>query len=99
MHLKIFILSAKYGLVDLNEEIKPYDKTLNNMNSKEIKEWANKVVNQLNKITNLENDEFIFLAGDKYRKYLTHNLKNYKIPLKGLGIGKQLQYLKEKRYK
>ena len=34
---KIFILSAKHGLLSLSQEIKPYDKTLNNMQSNEIK--------------------------------------------------------------
>ena len=92
---KIFILSAKYGLLNLDEEIEPYNKTLNEMTSDEIKEWANSVLNKLNKITDLNNDEFIFLAGDKYRKYLISHINNYKIPLKGLGIGKQLKYLKE----
>ncbi len=68
---------------------------LNNMNSNEIEEWANSVLNELSKISNLKEDEFIFLAGDKYRKYLISHMNNYKIPLKGLGIGKQLRYLKE----
>ena len=93
---KIFILSAKYGLIRLDEEIEPYDKTLNEMKSLEIKQWANNVLKQLRHITNLENDEFIFLAGNNYRKYLIPYIKNYKVPMKGLGIGKQLQYLKDK---
>ena len=92
---KIFILSAKYGLLNLDEEIEPYNKTLNEMNSNEIKEWANSVLNELSKVSNIKEDEFIFLAGDKYRKYLISHMNNYKIPLKGLGIGKQLKYLKE----
>ncbi|HIH25724.1 hypothetical protein J4476_03395 [Candidatus Woesearchaeota archaeon] len=92
----IFILSAKYGLVSLDDIIDPYDMTLNNMNSKEIKLWADNVLVKLSKIADLKNDEFIFLAGDNYRKYLISSINNYKIPLKGLGIGKQLHYLKEK---
>ena len=38
-------------------------------------------------------DNYIFLAGETYRKYLIEHLKNYQIPMKGMGIGKQLQYL------
>ena len=90
---KIFILSAKYGLLRLNEEIEPYDKTLNKMRSKEIKEWANYVLNQLKKSNDLENDEFIFLAGYNYRKFLLTHIKHYNIPMQGLRIGKQLQWL------
>lgn len=37
---KIFILSAKYGLIDSDDEIEPYDETLNTKSKKEIREWA-----------------------------------------------------------
>lgn len=93
---KIFILSAKYGLLRLNDEIEPYDKTLNKMRSNEIKEWANHVLNQLKKSTDLENDKFIFLAGENYRKFLLPYLKHYKIPMLGLSFGKQLKWLSER---
>jgi len=92
---KIFILSAKYGLLDLDEEIEPYNLTLNKIKDEEIQDWANKVLDQLKGKTDLQEDEFIFLAGENYRKYLLPRIKNYKIPLKGLGIGKQLKFLKE----
>jgi hypothetical protein len=92
---KIFILSAKYGLLDLEQEIEPYDLTLNNLKKEEINSWANKVLDNL-KEEDLNNDEFIFLAGEKYRRFLIPKIENYKIPLKGLGIGKQLKFLKNK---
>ncbi|WP_048171255.1 DUF6884 domain-containing protein [Methanosarcina siciliae] len=91
---KVFILSAKYGLIDLEREIEPYDKTLNNMPSEEIKKWADCVIGQLKKEANPEEDEFIFLAGEKYRKYLLPHISKYQIPLEGMKIGEQLQYLK-----
>jgi len=93
---KIFILSAEYGLLDLNREIEPYDKTLNKMSSNEIKEWANSLLKQLQKVSDLDKDEFVFLAGNNYRKFLLPHIKNYKIPMFGLGIGKQLKWLTEK---
>lgn len=93
---KIFILSAKYGLLDLGAEIEPYDETLNNMTEKEIKLWADKVLAELRKVADLEKNEIIFLAGEKYRKYLIPHVTHYKVPLEGLGIGKQLKFLKEK---
>ena len=89
----IFILSAKYGLLRIDDEIEPYDQTLNKMCSNEIKEWANNVLNQLKKTTDLENDEFVFLAGNNYRKFLLPHIKHYNIPMQGLSIGKQLQWL------
>jgi hypothetical protein len=67
---EIYILSAEHELLDLNQEIEPYEKTLNKMLVKEIKEWAARVIEQLKKKVDLQEDEFIFLAGEKYRKYL-----------------------------
>jgi hypothetical protein len=92
----IYILSAKHGLLDLEQVIGPYEQTLNTMRSKEVKEWASKVLNQLNEVADLKRDEFIFLAGQKYRRYLVPHIANYKIPLEKLSIGKQLKYLKQK---
>jgi hypothetical protein len=80
----------------LDEEIEPYDKTLNKMRSNEIKEWANSVLNQLKKSTDIENDEFVFLAGNNYRKFLLPHFKHFKIPMLGLSIGKQLQWLSKR---
>lgn len=90
----IFILSAQYGLLALDDEVEPYDVTLNNMPAEERKTWTKGVLKQLNNKFDLENDHFVILAGDRYRQYLIKNLKSFEIPLKGLRIGKQLQYLK-----
>ena len=44
---RIFILSAKYGLVDLKQEIDPYDLTLNTMGVAERREWSRRVLSEL----------------------------------------------------
>jgi hypothetical protein len=90
----IFILSAKYGLLDLDTKIAPYNITLNNMSTNQRKTWAQGVVRQLGSCTDLQKDHFIFLAGQNYRKYLTPHIASCEIPLEGLPIGKQLQHLK-----
>jgi len=92
---KILILSAKYGLLGLDKKIEPYNITLNKMPATEIKKWANSVIGQLRKASDLDKDKFIFLAGNNYRKYLLPYISNYRIPMKGLGIGKQLKFLKD----
>jgi hypothetical protein len=92
----IYILSAKYGLLDLETEIEPYDVTLNNMSAGELKTtWAEKVFKQLSEQTDIKRDHFILLAGMKYRKYLTPHFRSFEVPLEGMPIGKQLQYLSE----
>ena len=93
---KIYILSALHGLLELDDEINPYNKTLNKMKKIEKQQWSNKVLNQLKqKNLDLVNDEFIILAGKNYREYLVNEIKNYKIPMEGLGIGEQLSFLKK----
>lgn len=89
----IFILSAKYGLLSLDTEIEPYDITLSNLPMAEVRAWAQKVVSQLRLSTDLEKDHFIFLAGQKYRKFIIPHLVSYEAPLEGMRIGKQLQWL------
>ena len=88
---KIFILSAKYHLLDPEAIVEDYNKTLNTFSAADRKEWANVV---------LEQDEIIFLAGKKYwqeiiesgkvkkyeRPYLDNNLK---------GIGYILKFLND----
>lgn len=90
----IYILSAKYGLVSLNRNLEPYNETLNTKRNIAIRTWAEKVLRQLKAKSDLERDEFILLAGERYRRHLMPALKHFKIPLQGLGLGKQLQFLK-----
>jgi len=91
-----YILSAKYGLLNKNTIISPYDVTLVKMNTEERKKWADRVGEELlSEFTN--QTEIYFFAGEKYRQYLIPILENsgFKchVPLKGMQIGEQLQYL------
>ena len=65
------------------------------MKASEVKRWADKVLGQLSRVCSIDETEFVFLAGQNYRKYLIPHMKNVQIPLEGLPIGKQLQKLKE----
>jgi hypothetical protein len=90
----IFILSAKYGLVDLEQRLEPYNDTLNTKRDAEIRHWAQGVLQQLQLKIDFERDIVIFLAGEKYRRYLVSQIKHTEIPMFGLSIGRQLQFLK-----
>jgi len=93
---RIFILSAKYGLIEPDQIIKPYNLSLNTMSSQKIQEWANRVNRQLKaKDINFASDRAIFLAGARYRRHLAPLFTSYKVPMEGLSIGKQLRYLKK----
>lgn len=95
---KWFILSAKYGLVEPREVIKPYDVTLKNMSAGERKAWADRVFSELKPYLN-KNDKVVMLAGVIYRKDLIKKIEDFgceiKIPLKGLRIGEQVSWLKK----
>lgn len=91
----IFILSAKHGLLDLGREIEPYDSTLNNISTAEIRTWSADVVARLRERADLCQDRFIFLAGDRYRRFIIPHLRFVEIPMEGLRQGEQLQFLKK----
>jgi hypothetical protein len=92
----IVILSAKYYVIPLDKIIAPYDKTLLNMPKDEANEWGVKVLSILADKYNLEEDKFIILAGEKYRKYITPQMNHWIAPLKGLRIGQQLAWYVKK---
>lgn len=81
---KIYILSAKHGLVDENTIIEPYDETLMRKNVGEKEEWSRNVIKTLAAASNLDNDEYVILAGKVYYERLLPSLKNYRIPLEGV---------------
>lgn len=92
---KIFILSAKHGLVHLDQELEPYDVTLNNKTAEERKQWSKLVIDELKKEANLDEDNFIILAGKDYCEYLLKDIKNYSLPFKHLRHGEQHKWLND----
>ena len=93
---EILILSAKYGVLHLDDIISPYNKTLNTMCEKDKKAWAYKCYKQLVDNGYNLNDEYMFLCGENYRKYLMQKLPNSTCPTKGLQLGEQLQFFKKR---
>lgn len=69
---KIYIMSAKYGLLSTETIISPYQQTLLKMNKHQRKRWSYELLQDLKKTTDLFNDTFIILGGGKiYRIYLS----------------------------
>lgn len=90
-----FILSAKYGLLNKEEIIEPYDVTLNNMKISDRREWSDLVLKQIDEL-GLKIKEIDFYAGLKYREFLIPHLEQKgircNVPLQGKSIGQQLQF-------
>lgn len=99
-HTEVFVLSARHGLVGLEEELDPYDFTMSDypdVNARAL--WGRRVVADLahrigppSKVT--------VLAGERYAKWLRGPMAAVRVwpeptyPLAGLGIGRRLAWLK-----
>ncbi|MEM8519520.1 DUF6884 domain-containing protein [Janthinobacterium sp. CAN_S7] len=91
-----FILSAKYGLLDPAQLVTPYDESLNDKRTVERAAWGLLVEAQIKQLV-CRNSDLIMLAGRAYRDPLQHRLEaqGHKVivPMEGMAIGKQLQFL------
>ena len=90
-----FILSARYGLVPPDMEIEPYEQPLNGMTAPQRREWASRVLGQLQPhLTRI--DEVVIFAGHRYTEFLVPKLElastKVELPLAGLRIGEQLRW-------
>lgn len=94
---KWYILSAEHGLVRPDQVIAPYDRSLRTMSMPERSAWAVRVQAELLRVLPAR-AEVVLLAGARYRQaiesFLTHRGYSVSIPMKGLGIGSQLKWLK-----
>lgn len=91
-----FILSAKHGLVHPETVLAPYDESLHGRPKEARLNWAAQVASQVRTAVR-QPSEICILAGTSYREpleeLLTSQGHTIVTPLKGLGIGRQLQYL------
>lgn len=89
------ILSAKHHLLNPETEIEYYELYLPKTPLDYRRKWAKQVYSQIKSLYSTDTEIHVF-AGESYRRYLTPLLENegysVTVPLKGLGIGKQLKW-------
>lgn len=93
---KMFILSAKYGLLPMDKQIEPYDLTLKTMKKDEKDKWGEMVKQQMGKVgVNPQSDKFTFLTGSEYMKPLEEFIPegNIEKPMEGKRMGERLSWL------
>lgn len=90
----ILVLSTEYGLLDLDESIRSYDRSPNLMSAEEWEQWALRVMSRLPHFADASKDKFIFATGRKYSAPLVPFLRHYELPLEGLTQRRRLQFLK-----
>ncbi len=90
------ILSAEYGLLDPDEEVQPYERTLKAMRVQERRAWAEDVLAHIETCLN-DVDTVVFFAGQRYREFLEPALRGWglvvRVPMIGLSQGRQMQWL------
>lgn len=95
-----YILSAQYGLLNPDQVISPYERTLKRLKAQERRDWADGVFYQITDIATPPCCLKVF-AGQAYREHLSERLQEFgyqvDVPLLGLGIGKQLSWLKSRK--
>jgi hypothetical protein len=95
----IYILSGKHHLLSLDKVIEPYNQRVSHKKD-ENEAWGAKVIEQLKKVTDLQNDKFIIYAGKDYVTPIKSSLKNVILPFDGVkGNGEMLQRLNQEEEK
>lgn len=88
-----FVLSAKYGLVEPERLLEPYDVTLKRMPSSERRRWGTQVAQQLRQLGEVALEAH---AGAAYVRPLLEAGVVLEEPLRGLAIGPRLSWYKER---
>lgn len=87
---KIYILSAKYGLIHSSQMIDPYEKTLNAERDKERKVWAYNVIQQMKAKGVPFDASVMLLGGGKLHKVPQHGIKECVLPFEGIVNGQDI---------
>ena len=95
------ILSAEHGLLHPDEEVRPYERTLNAMYVTERRAWAKRVLTGIYGCVEGV-DTIVFFAGQRYREFLEPTLRSrgltVRVPMIGLSQGRQMQWLNARLY-
>lgn len=88
-----YVLSAAHGLVHRDQVIEPYDLTLAQLLPRARREWARRVIDQLDAAVP-PGALTIFLAGRLYREGLLEWAgRRFFVPMAGLSLGEQKRWL------
>lgn len=93
---KVFILSAKHGVISCNEFIEPYDITLKTMRRSAREAWGLSVLPRLREVLRAR-DTAVMFCGEEYLAPLRGHFEQLKVtiemPLGSLSLGSRLRQL------
>ena len=85
-----YILSAKYGFLEPDTPIFPYDETLNGKSDLEIRNWSKKVCIAMERQGLIHRgDKCVALAGANYLRYLKRRYRIHN-PMEGISLFRQI---------
>lgn len=93
-YIYIYILSAKYRILRLNEQIEPYNETLNDCKKEERMRWGQEVYAKCKEM-GIDLNNSVYLVGDNYMEglYPFIDRSTIKEPLKHKLFGERLSIL------
>ncbi|HET7522324.1 MAG TPA: hypothetical protein VFJ73_03260 [Bacillales bacterium] len=93
---RVYFYNAKDGLLLPEQIMQPYDVSIKTFSASEKRQWAKMVIKGLQQYEHPDDVTIYLHGGYVYRKFLEPELRKsgytYVVPLKGLGIGKQLAW-------
>jgi len=93
---RVFILSAKHGLLHPEERIRSYDLALGDMSIEERRRWGADVASVINRSSGIA-PEITFLCGKQYWECILPHVEGaIRTPLEGLRIGQHLKWYRER---
>jgi hypothetical protein len=95
---RTYILSAKHGLLSLDDTIDPYELSIKSLNASQKIEWAQKVGGRLRQLVAAK-DNVCLLAGREYSAPLLDCLKQIRCtvsyPLNRMSLGNRVSWLRK----
>jgi cytoplasmic iron level regulating protein YaaA (DUF328/UPF0246 family) len=73
---EIFVISAKHGIVHLDDVITPYETTMETKTEMELFDWRKYIIGQFRRLFDIENTEFILLTEENYFETFIRHLTN-----------------------
>lgn len=94
---KVYIMSAKHGLLDPEKIIEPYNVSLYGMTRSQRIRWSKNLYLQLRECTDIQHDIFIVEGGVKYTEFIQKAIPHWHIPYErdlchNFGTGRRMQW-------
>lgn len=95
------MISAAYGLIRSDDQLAPYDLSMNSLTVDQRHKWARDVAAQLDALRlfhDAETLDVVLLAGESYATWvpIVSDWCTVSQPLRGMQIGQRLQWLNSK---